>query len=149
MTPLFPLIIGPTERALLDDLTARAAASPVDYATMKRIADAAARPESAPGLRAMNRVLTVDIPQGYTVTLTHEEHRPGVLCRHVSIGLRTRPGRGPTPEAAQMIMDVLGFRNKIGALAMWLETLTDGTTCPNFLEPLDGDMTRLGVEQAR
>lgn len=114
MIPLFPLIIGPTERALLADLTARAAASPTDYATMKKMAEAHQAGGVDGRLRELNRALTVDIPQGYTVTLT---------------------------------MDALGFRNKIGALAMWLETLDDGTTCPNFVEPLDGDMARLGSEQ--
>jgi len=134
------LLIGPTERAALDELSARAAASSTDYATMERMAAASAAGRSTGEL---NRALTVDLPFGYTVTFTHEEHKPGVMCRHASIGLRTRPDRGPTPEAAQMILDVLGFRNKIGAMASWLETLKDGTICPNFVEPLDGDMTRL------
>lgn len=140
MSPLFPLLIGPVERATLAELTARAATSPTDYATMKRMvqASAAGRPTGS-----LNRALTVELPTAYTVTLTHEEHAPGVLCRHASIGLRTRRGRGPTPEAAQMILDALGFRNKIGRMASWLETLGDGTICPNFLEPLDGDMAKL------
>jgi hypothetical protein len=138
---MFPLVIGERERAALADLVARAAASPTDHATQKRLAEAHARGQG--GLGALNRALTVELPVGYTVTMTHEEHRPGVMCRHASIGLRTAPGRGPTPEAVAMILEALGFVNRLGAAATWLETLDDGTICPNVLEPLDGEMARL------
>ncbi len=138
---LFPLIVGPTERAALAELVAKASASPTDYATMKSMAEAP--PSAAARLRAMNRAVTVEIPQGYTVTLTHEEHKPGVMCRHISIGLRTKPGRGPSPEAVGELLPLVGFVNRLGACAVWLETLDDGTSAINLVEPLSGNMAEL------
>lgn len=135
---LFALIVGPKERATLADLVARAAASPTDYATMKRIADA--HTAGIKGLGDLNRATTVEIPNGYTVTLTHEEQKPGVMCRHVSIGLRTSPGRGPSPEAVRELLPLVGFVNTIGGCAAWLETLDDGTSAINLVEPISGVM---------
>jgi hypothetical protein len=143
-----PLIIGPAEQAKLDELTARAAASPIDYATMQAIAQADKDPKNAPRLRAQNRALSVEIPTAFTVTLTHEEHKPGVMCRHLSVGVRTTPGRGPSPAAVMMIMQALGFVNRLGRLPVYLETLDDGTAAINLVEPLDGDCRKLEKPRA-
>lgn len=138
------LILGLAERAQLADLTARAAASPTPYAMMRSLAQAS--PAHAEEIRELNRALTVEVPDGFTVTLTHEEHKPDVLCRHVSIGVRTTPGRGPAPGAVEMLMDALGFVNRLGRLPTWTETLADGTFAVNLVEPLDGDLRKLAED---
>lgn len=141
MSPVFPLLIGDLEQAAIAELLRRAAASPTDYATMQRLAAAPA--DDAEAIRAMNRALTIDVPVGYSVTLTHEEHKPNVMCRHASIALKTRPGRGPSEWAVRELLTLLGFHNTIGKMPMYLETLQDGTVAPNFIEPLDGDVAKL------
>lgn len=138
---LHPLLIGPAQREVLDELAARAAASPTPYATMKALAQAQARGRRHLG--DLNRALTVELPVGYTVTLTHEEHRPGVMCRHVSVGLKTRPGRGPTPEAVNMVLAALGFVLPVGRAPTWTEALDDETFAVNVLEPLSGNVNDL------
>lgn len=134
------LILGLREQALLRDLTARAAASPTDLATMKALVAATARGED---VGRLNRATTVEIPDGFTVTLTHEEHKPGVLCRHVSIGVRAQAGKGPSPEAVGMILAALGFVQPLGRAPVWQEWLADGTFAVNVLEPLSGDISEL------
>ena len=141
------LLIGPAQQRALADLTARAAASPTPYATMKALAEkhAQADVKGRWTLAKMNRGLTVELPVGYTVTLTHEEHQPGVMCRHVSVGLRARQGRGPTPEAVNLLLAALGFTARCGVVEciVWLETLEDSTFAVNVVEPLSGDLEEL------
>lgn len=137
------LLIGPDEQRALADLTERAAASPTPYATMKALAEATARGQQ--NLGDLNRGLTVELPVDYTVTLTCEEHQPGVMCRHVSVGLRTLQGRGPTPEAVNMVLAALGFTARCGVVEclVWTEPLADGTFAVNVVEPLSGDLADL------
>lgn len=141
MSPI-PIFIGPDEKAKLVDLVARAAASPTDYWTLLALVAATEQGHGAK-VAEMNKALTVEIPVGFTVTLTYEEQRPGVMCRHASIGVRTTPGRAPSPEAVTMIMTELGFVNSLGRLPTYMEYPPDGTGVINLIEPLDGDMRRL------
>lgn len=91
-----------------------------------------------------NEALTLKIPVGFHVTYTHEEQRPGLACRHISISLdNAKPGSGPHPAAVDMLLEAYGYVNRVGGLATWLTELPDGTTVVEALEPLDGNMDHL------
>jgi hypothetical protein len=138
----YALIIDDVVRETAALLIAKASASPIPFTTMAQRHEAWRQGRN--DLGELNRALTVEIPIDYVVTLTHEEHRPGVLCRHVSVGLKNgRQKHGPHPAAMREIMALLGFVNDMSEAAVWLEYLNDGSFAVNALEPLTGDMRAL------
>lgn len=137
---LRPLIIGPNEQALIRGVIAKAAAEVLPHAVMKRLAGRTRTPEFA----TMNNDKTIDIPDGYRATYSHEEHLPGVVCRHLSISVKNAlVGKGPNPHAVGMIMAEFGFKSVLGGCPMWLEDLGDDAFAVNIVEPVDGDVRKL------
>lgn len=62
------------------------------------------------------------IPNGFKVVYTVEPAKNGELTRHMSLSINL-PGRAPNEHACQMVMEELGFKNKLvgGKCAVWLE----------------------------
>lgn len=140
------LLINSELLTALVELDIRASASVIDYDTMLLTMRAMSE-HSREEIAAKNKALTIAVPIGYTVTLTYEEqpsakygHR---ICRHASIGLRTKPGHGPNPEAVLVILKGLGFKTTMNLLPKWLEPLEDGTFAVNAIEPVSGDLSEL------
>lgn len=136
------LMIGPEERAMIGALIEKAAANPTPLATVMALAEA----RSAGKMTAINPLhddYTMDIPQGYRVTFTHEEQRQCV-CRHLSLSVRdAKPGFGPHPAAAEVILKEFGFKNDIFNVYRWDEVMPVYGMVLDFIEPLDGNMQRL------
>ena len=132
------LVIGPEQEALIAALRSKARANVVPFEAMKLRAAGNVR-----NIAEINSDYTMGIPFGFSVTLTHEEHRPGIVCRHLSVSV-DRAGKGPHPLAVQEIMSKFGFANPLGELVCWDEPLDQDRFAINVVEPLDGDMSRLG-----
>jgi hypothetical protein len=140
------LVIGPDQKRAIADLVERAGREPVPFEVMKRLAAAHAEGRDTRELRNRNAGLTIDIPFGYAATLTIEEHKPGVLCRHLSVS-SARPGRTPNGPAMDMLMEEFGFVNRLGSVPAFLEDLGQGRCAVNVIEPLDGDVDKLRADR--
>lgn len=134
------LVIGPTQKAAIAALIAKAAEHVTPLDAVKRAAQF--RSQTGVGENAMNEALTIEIPNGYTVTYTHEE-QPGGVCRHMSVSVSDAPRRGPNPHAVAMLMEEFGFKNPFGGAHMWLDEGELRAVIVNVLEPLDGNMQAL------
>lgn len=137
-----PLMLGPDEHALIAALTAKAAADVVSHATMLRLKAAYNEGRVTPELRNMNNDKTIHLPFDYQVTLTHEEHKLGVVCRHLSVSVKAA-GKCPNPYAVGMIMEAFGFKNALDKVPIWTEPIEDGRTAISVIEPLDGDINKI------
>jgi hypothetical protein len=134
------LVIGAREKAAIATLIAKAADHVTPLDAGKHAAEF--RSQTGVGENAMNEALTIDIPNGYSVTYTHEE-QPGGVCRHMSVSVADAPGRGPNPHAVAMLMQEFGFKNAFGGAHMWLDEGELRAVIVNVLEPLDGNMQAL------
>lgn len=114
-----PLMIGPVERAALHELRERAAAHPVDAATL---AARIATPTGKEKHRAQMTAQTVRIPLAYLVTYSVETGHPRGTYRHMSISVQ-RTGRLPNPEAVWMVAQVLGFTGSLDECVAYRESL--------------------------
>ena len=132
------LLIGPAEEKLIAALIEKASRHVVSFEAMALRATGKVK-----GIAEANSAWTIEIPAGYRATFTHEEHKPGVVCRHLSVSV-DEAGMGPHPAAFSAIMRAFGFKNQLGALPSWLEDIgAAGAFAVNVVEPLDGDMSRL------
>ena len=134
------LLIGEEQRTSIKLLIDRASQQVVPHHVMKAMAEG-----KIPADRMRNEPLTIPIPFGFEATYTHEEHKPGVVCRHLSVSVE-RHNRVPDLNAMQMLMNEFGFIIKIDFLlrvgAVWTEAA--GTkTAVNVVEPVDGDIHSL------
>jgi hypothetical protein len=133
------LIIGEAQRQQIAALKELAAANVTPLRAVVALAKHFSNPTgAAPGY---NVEFTIKIPDGFTVTYTHEQQRQCV-CRHLSASV-SASRKGPHPAAIAMLMEEFGFINKLGALVSWLEPLGNGDFAINVLEPLDGDIEKL------
>jgi hypothetical protein len=118
----------------------------VGIQTMRRLAAAQREGRVTRELRGLNNDKTIHIPFDYQVTYTHEEHKAGVVCRHLSVSVKDA-GKGPSQVAVEAFMQEFGFRNRFSPLVelglAWVEPLDDARAAVNVVEPLDGDLTRL------
>lgn len=125
------LIIGPTEETAIAELIAVAAATPLD---VHGIMAAAGRDQAA--FRDAMRTSTIFLPVGYAVTYTQEVQPnappPGV-CHHISISV-DRPGKLPSPEAVEVILDAFRMRPLKDAHGVWVEDISPGEKAVNVLQ---------------
>jgi hypothetical protein len=130
-----PFIIGPNERAALADLRDRAAIHPVDMPTlMKAIKTPAGK---AAHMAQMNEQ-TVEIPINFLVTFSIENGHPSGTCRHMSMSSGAI-GRAPTPGAAWMVAEELGFIGSLDYCHVYIEDLQRGDGrrhAINIVQPL-------------
>jgi hypothetical protein len=133
------LVIGPEQEQAIAALKEKAAARVMSFETTQRLARALKEGRVTGNL---NQDMTIAIPMGFRATYTHEEQRPGLVCRHLSVSVQASR-KGPHLAAMQAIMDAFGFRNRLGAIPAWTEDLGRGDFAVNVVEPLDGDLTKL------
>lgn len=137
------LLIDDDIRTTIKALIEKATANPTPLATVMKLAESRAAGNIG-AINPMHDHYTIDIPQGYRVTFTHEEQRQCV-CRHLSLSvIGAAPGFGPNPTAAEVILKEFGFVNSSKRLYVWADYDVPGIgTVIDFVEPLDGDMMRL------
>jgi hypothetical protein len=134
------LIIGPVQKDLIRALKKRAAENVISFNQVKLLAGVRERGTIR---NPLNYDLTIEIPQGYLVTYTHEMQREDVECRHISISVRNaEPNKGPNPTAVELILKEFGFVSKIGEMPSIL-TKDHGDFIVEFVEPINGNMLLL------
>jgi hypothetical protein len=135
-----PLIIGPDEKARLQQLRELAAQHPIDMpALLERL-------KTAEGKYRHNRQMTrqtVRLPSilgaAFFVSFSIETGHPGGrIMRHMSMSVLRHDvqDRVPHPAAVLMAAEELGFTGGLKACAVWPETLSDGDTAINVVQPV-------------
>jgi hypothetical protein len=139
MTVSVPLIIGPDEKAKLQQLRELAAQHPVDMpALMAQIKTAKGRYRHK---RQMTRQ-TIRLPSmlgaAFFVTFSIETGHPQGIMRHMSMSVLRQDvqGRMPRPEGVWMVAEELGFTGCLEACAVWIEDLSDGGKAANIVQPI-------------
>ena len=128
-----PLIITPWARAKLALLREGASSYPID---MKGRVETIRTPAGMAKHMLQITVETTAIPDPFPFLVTFSiENHPVGTCRHMSVSIQ-RKGRVPSPEAAWMIAELLGFSGGIEACRMWTEPLDDGEVAINLVQPL-------------
>ncbi len=90
-------------------------------------------------LRNRNRHLELEIPVGFRCCYSHEEVRPGIVCRLMTVS-RHRPGSLPSPEAVLALMGLFGFIAKdLACVTVELERFSPGHDAVGVAEPVDGN----------
>lgn len=133
------LLISPEVRTQIAALIKKAAAQP----TPLNIVMALSKWSETTGAKRnpLHDEFTMRIPLNYSVTYTHE-HQRQCVCRHLSVALIGRPGRGPTMEAMNALLEEFGFKNQLRELVMWI-TRDKNDVIIEALEPLDGNIEQL------
>lgn len=117
-----PFLLGPDERAALQELRKRASRDPVDMpGLLERLATPAGKRAH---MDRMNR-LSLQLPFGYVLTYSIERGHPSGTCRHMSLS-SPNPARLPLPAAVWMVAEELGFSGSLADCAVWLEELQRG-----------------------
>lgn len=127
-----PLIIGETQKAALRALRDKAALSPVD---IHRVMEATKTDAGLKRFRAWMDDYSIPLPTSYYVTFTIETGHPVGTCRHMSMS-SMRHGRVPTPEAAWMVAEELGFVVGFSACKVWKEAFSNGAAI-NIIQPIE------------
>jgi hypothetical protein len=130
-----PLIIGEEQKEALAALRELAAKHPVNMVGLtEKIKDPACRRAH---MDQMNRQ-TVVFPLGFMVTFSIETGHPVGTCRHMSMSSPAK-GRVPSPEAVNMIAELLGFVGGYELCSVWMEDLQRGedrAQAVNLVQPL-------------
>jgi hypothetical protein len=139
-----PLWIGPTEKAAIRGLIAKAGRERVPLEDMKRRALSLQRGIPLP--KRYNMLFTIEIPFGFTVTYTVEEQSQG-WTRHLSVAA-DRPGRAPSPEAVDMLMREFAFRAPgVRHIEIkWMEPLGNDRKAINLVEYIDATEGDAGAD---
>lgn len=114
-------VIDSTAVQTLTALKERAEERPISLEDMERMSEAFA--EGRP-YTVIPEDQTITLPMGWTVTFTHENH-PSGLVRHMSMASPNR-SRVPLPMALEMVMEHLGFTQKLEHCMTWFEPLNEG-----------------------
>lgn len=72
------------------------------------------------------------IPNGYKIVYSIEDQLKGNI-RHLSVSV-SDAGKYPSPEAIQLIMDELNYKNKLENCIVWTEKLTEDSEAINIAE---------------
>jgi hypothetical protein len=139
-----PLILGVAQSAQLAALRDLAIKHPVD---VRGLLEAIKTPAGKERHMRQMDAQTVDIPVGFLVTLSIETGHPVGACRHMSMS-SPRRGRLPTPEAAWMVAEHLGFVGGFEMCQHWIEELQRGprerAQALNIVQPLDVTTASVG-----
>lgn len=132
------LAIGPDEQKAIEALVAKATATPIPLEIIQELAKGFDPADVSTRRTAEGKYLpsefTIDIPDGYRVTYTHEM-QPGGLCRHLSVSVSSE--KLPSGAAVMMLMSDFGFRGPIEMCATWLEEYAAGFQAVNIVELVD------------
>ena len=126
-----PMVIGDKELAAIDSLKKKAESNVVPYDLMLKLATG-----QMPIPANWNHDMTIFIPLFYEVTYTHEEHKPGLVLRHMSVSCKNRD-RVPNEHAIALLMEKFGFVNKLGNVVIRKEQLKVGIAI-EILDPVNG-----------
>lgn len=128
------LLIGPAEKAAIEQAIARAATHPRNLTQVKAAHVKADRYLSLQ-MRADQGVNVpppqsemVELPIGYRCALSFEMQPPG-MCKHLSISVDAK-GKLPSREAVDMIAKEFGCET---ILTMWLEEFAPGHDAVNLV----------------
>lgn len=130
-----PLVIGEDERSARAKLRDHAALHPVEMQGLFERLQSPAHKRLH--MDQMNRQ-SVQLPFGFWVTYSIETGHPIGTCRHMSMSSPAR-GRAPTPEAIDMVAEILGFVGGYRLCTCWLEDLQRGNAkqqAVNLVQPL-------------
>jgi hypothetical protein len=136
-----PLVIGPDQKVELHRLREFAAQHPVDMPAVMELL------KTKGGRRRHKRQMTrqtVRLPSAlgaaFFVTFAIEAGHPCGTVRHMSMSVLRRDvpvgERVPHALGVWMAAEELGFAGGLEACAMWLETLSDGGTAVNVVQPV-------------
>lgn len=121
------LIMGETQKKQIADLKALAATRV--FNAEKDFKFAANNPEV---WRHLMEALTIEIPNGFTVTYSQEKQSPG-LFHHISISV-DRIGMAPSFAAAEMILEAFDLKPLDQSDSVWMEDLVPGVKAVNIVQ---------------
>jgi hypothetical protein len=75
------------------------------------------------------------LPLDFMVTFSIETGHPVGTCRHMSMSSGKR-GRVPSPAAAWMVAEALGFVGELDTCTVWMETLVPQGKAVNIVQPV-------------
>jgi hypothetical protein len=139
-----PLIIGPDQKAQLQQLREYAAQRPVDMpALLERLKTVYGRFLHRQRMNAQTIRLPSALGAAFFVTFSVETGHPGGTMRHMSMSVkrqdlpaREAQDRVPHPQGVWMACEELGFAGGLEACMVWPETLSDGGTAVNVVQPV-------------
>jgi hypothetical protein len=143
MVPV-PLIIGPDEKVLLQQLRELAALHPVDMpALMERLKTVYGRFLHRQQMNKQTVRLPSALAAAFFVTFSIEVGHPCGTARHMSMSVKREDlpapeaqDRVPHPVGVEMVAAEFGFAGGLEACAVWRETLSDGGVAINVLQPI-------------
>lgn len=118
------LLIGASERVMLQKLARLAEENPVDITTlMAKLATPEGKAKHMQQMTLQSRTL----PVGYWITYSIEDGHPIGRARHLSVTV-DRPGKAPSVESVWMIAKELGFYGESiqSCDRAWVEDLVQG-----------------------
>lgn len=120
------LIIGEKENEELLALKDYANKNPL---TMDDMLDTINNPANSPGVKPEYQIV---IPADFKIVFTIDEY-PDYKVRHLSVS-RNKKDVFPSTQSVEMIMDILGFKNKIENCKVAVEKLEPGYNAINVGE---------------
>ena len=130
------LIIGAPEREQITKLKAIAAANLQDVVSNMKWAE-----KDLQAYLDSRKQFTIVLPDGFTVTYTHEMQPAFRPFWHLSVGVRA-VGRLPNQPAVEMILQEFSMRPLGMSDHVWLEDIGEGEKAVNVLQcmvlPLNG-----------
>jgi hypothetical protein len=126
-----PLMIGPEQQAMLDNLRQLAATKPIDLrGLVERLRD---NPDEMARHRQQMTSQSVVLPVDYLVTFSIEIGHPQGTVRHMSISVPVK-GKVPHVAAIFMIAEALGFINPPDGCHIWGEDTEDHGKAVNIIQ---------------
>ena len=129
------LIIGEGERAKLQALKKKAEKNPFSFQDLIDIAAGAKKTAGDSGF-------SCNIPVGYCVAYSIEQNKDQntgnfLMTRHLSMSA-SAAGKVPNKHAIGIIMEELGFKNKIdGECEVWLDDIGENQQAVNVVEIIE------------
>jgi hypothetical protein len=134
-----PLIITEQVTADLAALRDLAARHPVDIALVKHRLETGGEVRKAHLAHMQKQTYRIEGgPYEFWVTFSIETGHPVGACRHLSASVK-REGRVPHPAAIELIGHLVGFTGSLDDWIAWPETLSDGATAINIVQPITAD----------
>jgi hypothetical protein len=130
-----PLVLGEEQHRVLAELRELASENPLQ---MQGLLEKLQDPNYKAAHMAHMSRQTVELPFGFMVTYSIEFGHPAGTCRHMSMSSPVK-GRAPSPEAIDMVAELLGFVGGYRACVTWLEDLVRGDglqKAVNLVQPL-------------
>lgn len=123
--------MGAVQQVQIDALRKLAAENVMDPEAMKT-----AIAKDIKAYRQMMAELSIELPNGFLVTYSHERHPdPYGAVRHISISVDA-PNRAPHPAAVDMILEAFGMQPIDQSLSIWVEDVSKTEKAINVVQRL-------------